>query len=779
MAFLKLFGGASIETPTGPLTGRATQRRRLALLALLATSRGMSREKLIAYIWPDVDSERGRHLLADSVYRINQALGEDTVVAAGDELRLDPQRLASDVAGFEESLNRGEHGDAVALYGGPFLDGFFFEGAPEFERWAERERERLSRLHGTALESLAEESEGSGEFREAAEWWYRLAAHDPFSPRIALRLMQALDAAGERGAALQHARVHETLFRQEFGTEADPEVTALAERLRSEPIRARTTIEVEGAGEPEGAPASAARASPGLVAPAATEEVQQQHPATLPRSRARRSGVVHAGRLAILLLPVLVGVGLVWQRSGGRAPTAPAPAVAVLPFADHSPGRDHAYFASGMTEEVASALTRVEGLRVVAHSSAPATSEPDVQEVGERLGVEAVLQGSISRWGDSVRIHAKLIRVADRSYLWSGGYTSRLGSIFAIQDSISQAIVATLTERLVGPGPAPPPEPSAEELEAYNLYLRGRYAWHRRTQESLARAVSYFEQATRVAPRYARGHAGLADAYAVQGFYDYRPPADAFPRAEAAARRGLALDGSLAQPHATLGYVNLYYHWRWAEAEEAFRRAIQLDPGYSTAHQWYANHLTAMGRFEEAEQVMRRAMELDPLSLIANAALGWIYYYAGDYERAVEQCSRTLELDAEFQLAYLWIGLAHERMGKPEEAVRTLERALALSPRSAITMAALAHAYATAGRRRQAGELLRELLSSGERYVPSFEVAKVYLALGEQDRALEWLEKAYDQRSHSMAFLKVDPQLVSLHPDPRFRDLLRRVGHRI
>lgn len=766
LASLKLLGGVSIETQEGPLAGRAAQRRRLALLALLAASGGMGREKLIAYLWPDADSERGRHLLSDSVYRINQALGGEAVLAAGDELRLRPELLAADVAEFEALVDEGKHGDAVALYRGPFLDGFFLDGAPEFERWAERERERLSRLYAAGLESLAEGSEREGDLRRAAEWWYRLAAHDPFSPRVALRLMRALDAAGERAAALQHARVHEALFRQEFGAEPGPEVAALAERLRSEappathvrreePLRADPGSVPGDAGEPRGA--------------------EEGHPdGSAPPGPAVPS---RAGGFAVLLLLLLAGAGSVWYLRGPSGSPPAVPAVAVLPFADHSPGRDHAYFASGITEEVAGNLARVGGLRVVAHTPPLPAAGADVQEIGERLGVGAVLHGSVSRWGDSVRINARLIRVADRAYLWSERYTSRLGSVFAIQDSISRAIAATLTEQLVGRGHAPPAELSAEEMEAYNLYLKGRYAWHRRTRESLAGAVSYFERSVAGAPGYARGHAGLADAYAVQGFYDHRPPADAFPKAEAAARRALALDGSLAHPYATLGYVNLYFHWRWPDAENAFRRSIELDPSYSTAHQWYANHLTAMGRFDEAEQAMRRAMELDPLSLIANAALGWVYYHAGDYASAIEQFDRTLELDPTFGLAYLWKGLAHEQLGRSDEAIRLLEKSLALSPGSVVVVAALAHANATAGRRERATELLRGLLAADERYVPAFEVAKVHLGLGETDAALDWLEKAYEQRSHSMAFLKVDPQLAPLRTHPRFRELLRRVGH--
>jgi DNA-binding SARP family transcriptional activator/TolB-like protein/Tfp pilus assembly protein PilF len=758
---LRLFGGVSIETPAGPLAGRATQRRRLALLALLATARALSREKLIAWLWPDVESDRGRRLLSDSVYRINSALEADAIIATGDELRLDAGVLPSDVASFQAARAEGRHADAVALQTGPFLDGFFLDGAPEFEQWVTRERERLARACAASLETLAEAAAAAGAPSQAAEWWYRAAALDPLSPRVALRLMQALDAAGERAAALRHAHIHEVLFRDAVGADIDPAITDLAERLRHEPVRGDDiALPAAGAVTATSAAAAAAPALPETHAPLRPE-----------RGTSRLLNVA-----ALLLLLLLAG----WLtlRSGSAAETAASSrTVAVLSFVDRSPTGDHAYFASGIMEEVASALSRIEGLRVVAPAAAAAGTDADIQQLGRRLGVETVLGGSVTRWGDSVRINARLIRVSDLSYLWSETYTSPVVSIFAIQDSISRAIGSTLLHRLVGRREAEGPA-TAAEVQAYNLYLKGRFAWHRRTQQSLAAAVEDLEQAVSIAPQYARAHAGLADAYAVEGFYDYRPPDDAFPRARTAALRALELDPLLAQAHSTLGYVNLYYEWNWDEAERAFARAIELDPGYSTAHQWQANYYTAMGRFREAEHAMRRAMELDPLSLIANGALGWVHYHAGDFTAAIEQCERTLELDSSFQLAWLWSGLAHERLGNHENAVRLIERALSLSPQSAITQAALAHAYAAAGRHGDARTLLYRVSASQPHYIPSFEVAKVHLALGDRDAALEWLERAYEQRSHSMAFLKVDPQLAALQTDARFRELLRRVGHR-
>lgn len=776
MFSLKLLGGASIETPSGPLTGRAVQRHRLALLALLggASARGVSRDKLIAYLWPEADSEKGRRLLSDSIYRINQAIGEDVIFGVSDELRLDPQHLPSDVAEFGEAAGRGEWERAVELYAGPFLDGFFLADAPEFERWAQAERDRLDREYARALEALAEAAETGGDRTRAVQWWRRLAARDPYNSRIAVRLMQALDAAGERAAALQHARTHTLLLGEEFGTEPDPEVVALAERLRAEPAVADPA---------PFAPLHAAPPAPSIPHAAAVQEADGG--AVLARSGQRPT------RLALVLgvaagLLLMLGFGLFWQ--GRQAPAAPAPSasstasptIAVLPFADLSPGRDHEYFSDGITEELINSLAQVEGLRVAARTSAFAFKgrQIDVRGVGEKLGVATVLEGSVRKAGNRLRITAQLVNVADGYHIWSKTYEREMEDVFAIQEEISRAIVETLKGRLAGAAAAAAIEPVVVDPAAYDLYLKGRHAWYRRTEAGLRSALSYFQQAVAAAPDYARAHAGLADAYAVLGFYDYLSPREAFPKAEAAAERALELDPTLAAPHSTLGYVALYYHWNWPRAEQEFQRSIALDPNYSTAHQWYANFLTAMGRFPEAERAMRRAQELDPLSLIANAALGWVLFFAGEYERAVEQCRQTLELDADYALALLWSGWALQELNRLDEAIANHRRAITLTSGSALYVASLARAQAIAGQRAQAEELLRQLLARGQSggYVPSYEIAKVYEALGQRDRAVEWLERAYRQRSHSMVFLKVDPQLRGLRSDPRFIALVERVG---
>jgi tetratricopeptide (TPR) repeat protein len=310
-------------------------------------------------------------------------------------------------------------------------------------------------------------------------------------------------------------------------------------------------------------------------------------------------------------------------------------------------------------------------------------------------------------------------------------------------------------------------ESSIADPLAYDAYLKGRFYWQRRTRDGLQAAAEHFERAVKLAPDYARAWAGLADAYAVLGFYDYLAPAEAFPKAQDSAHRALALDPNNASAEATLGYAALYYDWNLAEAEARFLKSITLDPSYSKSHQWYGNLLTAAGRFEEAEREMRRAQQLEPLSLIASAALGWVLYHAGRHEEALDQYELTLALDADFELAYLWSGWALESLGRYDEAHRMLKEAVTRSGGNGISTASLARVQALRGERDEARRILANLVQSSG-YVPAYEISKAWFALGEHELGNEWLQKAYQQRSHSLVFLRVDPQLSKQQQDAGF-----------
>lgn len=772
MSFLLRFlGGATIEGPEGPLTGRAAQRHRLALLALLAaTPGGLNRDKVIAYLWPESPDDRARRLLSDSLYRIQKALGERAVQAAGEELRLDPDAVPSDVAAFMMAREHGDWQRAVDAYAGPFLDGFHLANAAPFEDWADGERRRFAQAYLDALEGLAEAHTEAGDRAAAVACWRRCAAQDPYNSRIAVRLMEAYEAAGNRAGALRHARIHEQLLEQEFGTAPAPDVLSLTARLRDASSDSAAVAEQEGrpTDRPERSP------SPGPSEPT-------EPPAIRPAPTAPRRPLLRRRQWSAVIVVLVVAAGLWWVIRSTTAPAATGPpSVAVLPFTNLSDDDESLYFADGITEDILTDLSRLVGLRVVARSSVMPyrNANRPLDEIARELGVTHVLQGSVRRSDDAVRIAVQLVDVEQEANIWAQSYDRPLADIFAVQSDIARRVAGALHTRLTSGAAARLDRVPTDDVVAYNFYLRGRYFWHRRTQADLADAAGFFQRAVERDSAYAQAWAGLADAYAVQAFYDYRAPAEAYPEAKRAALRALALDETLAEAHASLGYVTLYYDWDAAGAEASFRRAIELDPSYSIGHQWYGNHLVATGRFDEAVRAMGRAREVNPLSLIANGALGFVHYYAGRDREAVAQIDLALEMAPDWDIGHLWRGQALDGMGRTDEAIATLSRAVELSGGSGITVAALAHAYATAGATDDARALLADLIEdrSGGQYRPSFEIAKVYVALGEHAEALRWLERAYDEHSHSMVFLEVDPQLAPVRQDPSFRRLVERVG---
>ncbi len=782
MLELRLLGGAILSSAGKPVTGRAAQRHRLGLIALLAgTPDGVPRERVAHLLWPEATTPRGRKLLSDSVYRINRAAGAEVVRGVGDDLLLDPERVRCDVWDFRSAVGAGRWEEALGAWRGPFLDGFFLPGAVEFDHWLEEERGRLGREHLGALEARATELDRKADPVRAARAWEEAAAADPHNARLACRLMEALDRAGERARAVAHARTHGRLM-EELELEPDPAVLDLAEEIRRRPSPARGGGDrrVPWGGSPTGGglPAEGGRGPGGDPLPGpdpAPLPLPGSGLSTPPGGGAPLRRVAWSAGGVVVLLALFSGAFLL--RSAPAGPLPPPSSVAVLPFQDLSPEGERRYFSEGLTEELMAGLAGIEGIRVAARTSSFAAREwrGDVREIGRRLGVEAVVEGSVRTEGDRVRITAQLVDAREGYQLWSDSYDRGSADVLAVQGEIARAIAGTLGRELTGSPRGGGWAAEAEDPLAWDLYLRGRYAWHRRTEEGLRTAVARFQEAVERSPGYAAAWVGLGDAWAVLGFYDHVSPREAFPRAEEAARRALSLDPGNAPAQATLGYVALYYHWDAARAEEAFREAIRRDPGYSTGHQWYANFLTAAGRFREAEASMRRARELDPLSLIANAALGWVLYFAGRDEEALIQARNTLELDPDFDLAHLWSGWSLERMGRSDDALRELEAAVAKAEGSALARSSLARLRATRGEGAEARSILEELEASRE-YIPSYEVGKAYLALGEVDRALDWLERAREERSHSMVFLAVDPQLEEVREDPRFRDLVARVG---
>jgi len=452
--------------------------------------------------------------------------------------------------------------------------------------------------------------------------------------------------------------------------------------------------------------------------------------------------------------------------------------IAVLPFVDMSPGKDQEYFCDGIAEELINALAKIKGLQVASRTSSFQFKgkADDASRIGEKLNVETLLEGSVRKAGKKLRITAQLIKTADGYHLWSEKYDREMEDVFAIQDEIARTIVNMLKVQL-GVQPGSLIQPHSTDIEAYNLFLKGRYYWNKRTTETLKKSVDYFELAIDRDPAYALAYAGLADSYGVLGYQEAMRPRDVMPKAKSAAAKALEIDETLAEAHASLGYARMHYDYDWAGAESEYKRSIELNPSYPTCHHWYALLLAAMERSEESIAQIKLAQGLDPLSLVINAVHGYILYFAREYDQAIDQCQKTLELDQKFGITRWILGHAYEQKGMPNEAIKQFQETVNQS--GDIALGCLGHVYAVAGEKDKALKIANDLEErSLSAYVSPYYCGLVYAGLGDNNLAFEWLERAFDQHSSPLMYLRVEPQLDSLRNDPRFDRLLNRLPKR-
>jgi adenylate cyclase len=457
---------------------------------------------------------------------------------------------------------------------------------------------------------------------------------------------------------------------------------------------------------------------------------------------------------------------------------SPPHRLAVLPLANIAAGSRDDYFVDGLTEELISTLSKVPGLSVIARTSAMhyKGSDKTVGQIARELSVRTVVEGSVRKSGSTLRIAVRLVDAATEGDLWSETYERELKDVFAIQREIAQKIRRALKLRLTPQEVGTPEGRSTRVVNAYDLYLQGRFQWNLRTEAGLKQAIDLFERAIEKDRTFALAFCGVADAWAQLGWLEFSAPTEAFPKARAAAEKALEVDDRLAEAHASLGFVHFLYERNWKAAEKEFRRAIALNPGYPTGHQFYADYLKAMGRFDDATAEMRAALELDPVSMAVNTGLGHVLYLARNFDAAIDQYRQALQLDPSFGPAHLWFGRPYLQKGLYAEAIAEIQQAVSSSGGSTISMAVLAHALASAGKKAEARQILGELLDrSRTRYLPSYWIALVFTGLGEIDETMAWLERAYEERSSWLVWINVEPRFDSLRSDPRFASLLRRM----
>jgi TolB-like protein/Tfp pilus assembly protein PilF len=455
--------------------------------------------------------------------------------------------------------------------------------------------------------------------------------------------------------------------------------------------------------------------------------------------------------------------------------------IAVLPFANISPNPSDEYFSDGMTEELIATLSRIKSLGVIARTSIiryKGLTKP-VVEIGRELNVGTVLEGSVRVAGKKLRITAQLIDAGTEEHLWSETYDRNLEDAFSIQSEIAKRIARALKVRVLQSETLRLEKKATGIPEAYSLYLKGRHSLNTRTEKGLKDAIQKFESSIKRDPKFALAYTGLADAYSILASYslEYVPPKEGFPKAKTAAEKALSLDDHLAEAHASLGLVKFYYEWDWNGAEAEFKKALELNPGYAQAHQYYADFVKSFGRFDEALEEMKKALTLDPLSYSINTGIGHVLYLSRQYDLAIDQYRKVVESDPSFVPARLWFGRPYLQKGMFKEAIEQVEEAVKLSHETTVSLATLAQAFAAAGRIADAKKLLDKLLTRGtEQYVPSYWIALVYTSMGNKDEAMKYLERAFLERSSWLVWANVEPRFDSLRSDARFASLLARIG---
>ncbi len=475
----------------------------------------------------------------------------------------------------------------------------------------------------------------------------------------------------------------------------------------------------------------------------------------------------------------------VYRVSGfGKAATTSIPVrkllpkdrVAILPLTNISSDPADEYFADGMTEELISSVSRTKGLRVIARTSVMRYkgSNKSINEIGRELNVGSILEGSIRKAGNKLRISVQFVDTSNEEPQWSQDYDREIEDVLEIQSSIAQKVAEALQKHVLDRLTHTVQQKAKRNPESYINYLRGRQAWNQRTEESLKRAIGFFEESLKIDANYANAYTGLADSYATLALLEFMAPHEAYPKAKEAVGQALALDPQLAEAHTSLGLIQFQYDWDWEEAEKELKEAININPNYAPAHHFFADYLKAMGRFDEALVEIEKAQELDPLSLAINTGVGHVLYLSRQYDKAIEKYKRAVELDPNFMMTHIWFGRPYLEKGMFEEAISELETGVKLSGESTLALAMLGHGLASAGRKDETMQILETLKERAKtQYVPSYWIAVIYNGFKDKEQVLVWMKKAYAERSSWLVWSNVEPRFAWLRNDPDVVELLK------
>jgi TolB-like protein/DNA-binding SARP family transcriptional activator/Flp pilus assembly protein TadD len=754
-ATLRLLGAPSLTDASGArIESLLAQPKRFAVLAYLAIEareNPVTRDKVATLFWPELDQQRARQALRQSLHVIRGELGEESISGVGAEmLALNLEIVGSDVAEFTSGLKSGDEVRALESYGGHLLDGFNVGDSPEFEQWASEARQRLRSQAVAAAKTLAARAEAAGDVDSAVRRLQQQLAISDIDEQPLRRLMTLLKQQGNPSAAIASYDDYARRMHRELEVEPSAETSALAQELRAE----------VGASGP-----------PPSRAPSSYTPGGQLTSAGDPR--------IFKPLLAIVATTVIVAaVAGFWYRSSLGAPPDGPPSVAVLPFLDLSAAKDQQFLPDGLTEELITALSKVRGLKVTARTSTfrYRDAREDVPRIGRELGVTSVLEGSVRREGERIRVTAQLIDARTGFHLWADNFDRKVGELIALEDEIADAISRSLRVQLVGPAPASRPERGTVPAAAHEAYLKGRFFWNQRDVDGTHAAIALFKQAISLDSTYAAAWAGLASAYQLAPNFNALSPNVAFPLALDAVQRAIALDPEAADAYASLGFIS--YQWKrdWPGAEAALRKSLELAPGYASAWQWLGLYHVGMHQLDSALVAARRARELDPVSISINCAIGDVFLFRQDFDSAGAAYSAAAALDPEFDRALVGQAEIASLRGDHANAIRLAERAVAKRPNPRY-VGFLGYIYGHAGRAADARRALDSVRAVSRRtYVPPSAFVMAHLGVagpGQRDSVISWASRSVPQHDAWAIQFFGFPELKSYLSEPRLAKLFQ------
>lgn len=777
MIRLYTLGTTQLSTDDGRTHERVlSQPKALTLLSYLAvaysgTGAFQRRDNLLALFWPEHDEKHARWALNQAVHRLRIELGQSVLASRGpDAISVSRDALWCDAVAFQEACASGDFDAAIQLYRGEFLDGLHIAGCAELSHWLDSQRAQLRQLASRATWSLVDRLVARGEMQEALErarGGVRLVPEDEPGVR---RLIALLDATGDRAGAVQAYEDYAGWLRENLGVDPAPETVLAMEKLRATPAASPLT---------RTSTANVPARQPGAGRAQGPFRVMERVPFR------RRMWIVTTA--AVLSAFVLLAVKLLWTPDSEPSavdPRSSIRSIAVLPLTGSRGDPDEDYFVEGMHDALITELSKIGALEVISRTSTmryQGAAKPPPQ-VARELNVDAVIEASVLRDGERVRINVRLIHAPTDRHLWAQTFEREMRNVLALQSDVAQAIAREVSVTLSAREQRALDSAPSVEPAAHQAYLKGRYHLGKGTRRSFHTAGDFFRQAIDLDPTYARAYVGLADAYNRSAIQGDQPSRELYPLAKAALRRALELDETLADAYVLQGVVKLRYDWDWEGAERDLRRALELEPNNVRARLGYGTYQLATGHMQEALTHVTEFQRLDPLSAFANGNLAWHLYLNRRYDEAIHRLRLTLDLDHTFGPALALLGQVYAAKGAHREAIESCDTALRVAPDEDEVLTLCGPAYALSGRPAIAVRLLEKLhmRASTRGYVDPYRLASLSAALdglpGEGERVLQWLTRAYNERSPQLCFLKVNPMFERVSADPRFQEITRRMA---